>query len=116
MKTLRFLALFCALAFTLCEQPGCTTAPSGRVAAVQTLKAVGLSAKTAMDASTELLKRDTITVAQWEKVASFYDNRFQPAYRLAVTAVNSDFSSLASPDLVNLAIELNALVASLKHS
>lgn len=101
------LAVSSPLAFT-----GCGTAPSERVVAVRTLHAVGLSAKAAMDGSTQLLKQGAITVEQWQRVANIYDIRFQPAYAAAVLAVKSDLSSVASPDLITLAAELTNLVAS----
>jgi hypothetical protein len=113
MKTIRILIL--ALGLSLCAGPvlvltSCAT--SSQPVAVNTLKAVGLTAKAAMDASTQLLKQGSITVPQWQAVAAVYDTRFQPAYNVAVTAVQSDLSSVASPDLVNLAAQLTNLVAS----
>lgn len=112
MKTYRTIILALALCwagafvFTGCQQP-----PSQRVVAVNTLKAVGLSAKAAMDASTSLLKQGAISYAQWQKVAVVYDNKFQPAFNAALVAVNSDLSSFASPDLIAIAAELTNLVA-----
>jgi hypothetical protein len=109
----KLLLLFC-LAVALPVLPtGCSTAPSARVIQVQTLKAVGQSAKTALDASTQLLKQGTITVAQWQKVADAYDHKFQPAFNLAVAAAQSDLSSVASPDLVALGTQIVSLVAEL---
>lgn len=92
-------------------QTGCTSAPETRVAEVQTLKAVGLSAKTAMDAATTLLKQNSITLAQWMRVADLYDHEFQPAYRVAVNAVQSDLAP-ASPQLINVGAQIVQLVAS----
>jgi hypothetical protein len=94
-------------------QAGCSTAPSQRVQTVQTLKIVGQSAKTSVDAAAQLLKQGSITVEQWNKVAALYDTNFQPAYGLAVTAAHSDLSTVASPDLVGIAAELATLVAQL---
>lgn len=108
------LILVLALTLALPLAPvGCTQAPSQRSATVMTLKIVGTTAKTAMDAATDLLKRGTITVPQWQKVALFYDTRWQPAFKLAVTTAQSDLSSVASPDLIALAAELTNLVAQL---
>jgi hypothetical protein len=90
---------------------GCASSPSTQVATVHTLQAVGVSAKTAMDASTQLLKQGTITVDQWQKVAAIYDTRFQPAFAAAVVVAHSDVSSAASPDLIAIAAELTNLVA-----
>lgn len=102
------------LAILLCCTPafhtGCSTAPSARVAAVQTLKAAGLSAKTALDAAAVLLREGRITVAQWQRVATFYDTRWQPTFAFAVSAARSDLD-VASPQIVALAAEFAALVA-----
>lgn len=112
MKTLvRLLALACFA----CAAPVLTTsceAPSERVIAVQTLKALGLTAKTGMDAATDLLKKGQITVVQWQNVAAFYDTRWQPAFTFAVSAARSDLD-LASSDLVALATEFASLVSQL---
>ncbi len=91
----------------------CSTAPAGRVEAFKTLSVVGSTAKSGMDAATQLLKQGSITVAQWQQVATFYDTKFQPAFALAVSAANSDLSSPASTDITNLAIQFVALVAAL---
>lgn len=97
------------LVFTLPILPACSTPPSARVIQYQTLRAVGETAKTSMQAATTLLKQGKISVIQWERVAVLYDNRFQPAYRLAVLTAQSDLA-LASPDVLNLAIELSNLI------
>ena len=91
---------------------GCSTPVSQRTVAVQTLGALGIAAKGTMDQASLALKNGTITVSQWQSVATFYDTKFQPAYNVAVSAVNSDLSSLASPDLVNLATQLAQLLSS----
>jgi hypothetical protein len=45
-------------------------------------------------------------------LAAMHDNRYLPAYRLAVTAVRADLSSAASPDVLAIATELlNAVAA-----
>ncbi len=109
-KLLILLALATALPVS---QTGCSTPPSARVVQVQTLRAVGESAKTAMDATAQLLKQNQITLAQYIRVADLFDSKFQPAYRVAVAAARSDLSTLASPDLANVALEIINLVASL---
>lgn len=114
MKKLISLLLVAVLGF--CSPvffSGCSTAPDQRTAAVQTLGVLGQSAKSGMDSATQLLKQGSITVAQWQKVADFYDNKWQPSYSLAVVAVKSDLSTVASPDITNLALQFLALVASL---
>lgn len=92
-------------------QTGCANQPSTRTAEVTTLKVVGTSAKATLDASAQLLRKGQITVAQWTQIATFYDTKFQPAYNLAVAAVQSDLSSVASPDLIALAAQFAAFVA-----
>jgi hypothetical protein len=92
---------------------GCKTPPASRVAAVQTLESVGATAKASVQAAATLLAKGKITVAQWNTVSSIYDTKFQPAYNLAVSAVNADLSSIASPDLVNLASQLATTVEQL---
>lgn len=116
MKTTRLLilsiVLACAGIVCLTNLTGCSTPPSARVVQVQTLRAVGESAKTAMDAATQLLKQNSITLTQWMRVADLYDHDFQSAYRVAVAAARSDLSSIASPDLANVAGQIVNLVAS----
>lgn len=111
MKIILILALAFATPVLVLET-GCTTAPAARTTEVTTLKIVGASAKASMDASAQLLKSGRLTVAQWTKIADYYDHVFQPAYALAVAAVGSDLSSVASPDIMALAIQLSGLVAS----
>lgn len=109
MKKL-FIILGLAIATPL-FQSGCQSAPTQRVVAVQTLSAVGISAKAGINTVTSLLKQHKISVVDYQKVADFYDNKFQPAYGLAVVSVQSDLSSIASPDLLALAAQFAALVA-----
>lgn len=106
------LVILACVAFTVpLLNTGCSTAPDQRTQTVQTLKIVGQSAKTTMDGATQLLKQGSITVQQWQSIASFYDSKFQPAYALAVASARSDLSSIASPDLIGIAAQLSALVA-----
>lgn len=88
----------------------CSTAPSARVVQVQTLKSVGQTADTAVALSAQLYRDGKITPAQARQVLDFYDNKFQPAFRLAVTAVQANLDSIASPDVAALASQLSALV------
>jgi hypothetical protein len=117
MKRLLTLILIAALgsapvAFTT----GCATTPATQTTAFKTLGVIGNTAKSGMDAATQLLKQGTITVAQWQKVANFYDNQFQPTFALALNAAHADLSSIASPEVTNLAIQFVALVAALYPS
>ncbi len=112
MKSLRFLYLAVAL---MCATPlvittGCQTGSTTQATAVTTLKVVGATASQAMATSAQLLKDGKITVAQWNQIADIFDHQFQPSYRLAVAAANSNVDSVASPDLVSLAAQLGALI------
>jgi hypothetical protein len=92
---------------------GCSTPPTERTAAVQTLKAVGHSAEAAVELSAKLYQDGRITAAQARQVLDLYNLKFQPAYRVAVTAAQADLSSAASPDLLRLANDLTQLVVQL---
>lgn len=110
MKKLLILVLL-AVALPV-AQTGCSTPPSARVVQVQSLKAVGQTAEAAVVLAAQLYQAKTITAQQANAVNVFYDTRFQPAFRLAVAAVNANLDSVASPDLVGLAQQLSSLVAS----
>jgi hypothetical protein len=100
------LAVVCIpSALTSCAHP-----PSERVAQVQTLKAVGHTAEAAVATSAQLYAGGQITAEQARAINSLYDTRFQPAFRVAVEAVNANLESVASPELVALAAQLSALV------
>lgn len=90
---------------------GCTTS---KVEAAKTLEAVGLSAKATVDTAAILLKNGKISVIQFENVAYFYDNRFQPAFRAALILVENNQQAPASLKLVQLAAELSSLLAESK--
>ncbi len=116
MKTLRAIIAACCLSFAIAgvsTAPGCSAPPTERVAAVQTLKAIGASRDAAMQTAASLFRGGKITAAQWERVASFHDTKFAPAYRLAVAAVKADLTSLASPDLQAIWQELFTMVSAL---
>lgn len=87
-------------------------APSARVVQVQTLKAVGHTAETAVATSAQLYGAHLITDKQARDVMDLYNQKFQPAYRVAVKAVNANLDSLAAPELIDLAAQLATLVAS----
>lgn len=113
---LHSLSLFLVLAFALVfASPlvlttGCTTGSTTQATAVTTLKVVGATASQAMATSAQLLKDGKISVAQWQQIADIFDNKFQPSYKLAVVAANSNVNSVASPDLIALAAQLGALI------
>lgn len=109
----RLLLLIALAVATPLLPTGCNTPPSSRVVQVQTLMVLGQTARAGMDASTQLLKQGTITAEQWQKIANFYDTRWQPAFNLAVAAVHSDLSSVGSPDLMALATQFSELIGQL---
>jgi hypothetical protein len=96
----------------IASQAGCASPPSARVVQVQSLKAVGHAAEAAVSLAANLYAAKQITAPQAKQVMEFYDQRFQPAFRLAVAGVNANLDSIASADLVALATQLSALVAS----
>lgn len=111
------LILILSLAFALpILNTGCPTPPNERVATVTTLKAVGQTAEGAVMLSAQLYRDGKINATQARKVNALYDEKFQPAYRAAVAAAKSDLSSIASPDLVNLAAQLAALVSQFQNT
>ncbi len=118
MKKL-FSALVALCAFVLAGpiltlSGGCA-APSARVAQVQTLKAVGQAAEASVALSAQLYRDSRITPEQARYIADFYDKKFQPAYRLAVAAVNANLDSIASPDVAALASQLSSLVVQFQN-
>ncbi len=113
MKKLIFaLSLFLGAVVLTIAPVGCGTPPSARVVQVQTLKAVGQSAEAAVTLTANLYAAKRISDAQARQVKDFYDQKFQPAFRVAVAAVKANLDSLASPDLQSLANQLSNLVAS----
>lgn len=107
MKKLLLLAV---LAMTAPAFTGCTSTSNTQVVEYQTLKAVGQSAEATVALAAHLYEAGAITAAQAKTVADFYDNRFQPAFRLASAAVQANLSSYAPQDLLNLASQLSALL------
>lgn len=114
MKTLRsLLTAVCLLALVSAPvlTTGCSNTPTTQTTKYKTLAAVGAAAQAAMDGAATTLKAGKITVPQFQRIASFYDTKFQPAFRFAVTAAQADLSSVASPDLTSLLVQLTTLVA-----
>lgn len=112
MKLKQLLFVFCIAVSIPAIQTGCTTTPSQQNVQVQTLKATGQIAEQAVALSAQLYRDRKITADQARQVADLYDSKFQPAFRFAVAAVNSDLSKIASPDVISLAQQLASLVAS----
>lgn len=109
MKKLLILLLvaFAPLSFVACSTP-----PSARVQQVQTLKAVGHSAESAVATAGQLYKDGLITAAQLKQVTDFFDLKFLPTYRLAVTAVSANLDMQAPDQIIALSAQLAALVLS----
>lgn len=78
---------------------------------VQTLKTIGELAESSITLSAKLYAAGTITPAQAREVFDFYNLKFQPAYRVAVSAAKMDVTQLAPADLISLATQLSGLVA-----
>lgn len=109
----KFITLLIVAVLGVCTPAfftGCSTAPSARVAQVQTLKAVGQSAEAVVQSAAHLYAAGTISADQARAVMTFYDTRFQPAYRVAVTAVNSNLSLNSPDELIALSAQLSALL------
>lgn len=107
-----FLALCLAMVVPFAGPVGCQTAPSARSTEVTTLRVLGASVDTSMKIAAQLLKDGKITWTQWDRIAEFHDKQFQPAFNLAVAAVQADLSTVASPDLLALFGQLSAIIAS----
>lgn len=117
MKKILRLVSLAVLALTIpLMQTACQTAPSARVAQVQTLKSVGQVAEAAVALSAQLYGAQKITAAQAREVADFYDRKFQPAFRLAASAVSANLDSFANPEIIGLANDLVALVLKYKNA
>ncbi len=114
-RLLLILAMTLAVIAFPVLQTGCSTPPSERVVQVQTLKAVGHTAESAVAASAQLYAAGKITPAQARQVMDIYDKKFQPAFRVAVNAVSANLDSLASPELISIAAQLSALIVTFKQ-
>jgi hypothetical protein len=109
MKNL-LLILALATAMPLAHT-GCST-PTTRNTAVATLKAVGHTAEAAVSLSAQLYADGKITEAQAYAVFDAYNTRYLPAFRVARTAARFDGNAVAPLELINIANDLAALVAS----
>ena len=112
MKTKLLLLAFALglLAPAALSLTGCSTPPASRTAEVTTLRTLGLAAQGSIDLSAQLYRDGHITAEQARAIAEFYDNTFQPAYRLAAAAVQQNLDTSAPANLVALASQLAALV------
>lgn len=109
MRTLLYLLCFSVPVCT--TQTGCLTTQAQQA---QTLEAVGLGAKATVDTAAILLKNGKISVIQFENIAYFYDQRFQPAFRAALILVENNQQAPASLRVVQLAAELASLLPASK--
>ncbi len=110
MKRLLFiLILATAPAFTA----GCGS-PITRNVTVATLKAVGHTAEEAVSLSATLYADGKITEAQAFAVFNIYNQKFQPAFRVARTAAKFDGNAIAPAELLATANELMSLVQSFR--
>lgn len=111
LNPMKTLLLVLALAFvTPLATTSCNQVPSARVIQVQTLKSVGQGAEAIVALSAQLYRDGRITGAQARQILDHYDGKFQPAYRVAVTAVQSNLDSFASAEVLTLANQLSALL------
>jgi len=115
MKHFKNLLLIVALAVTPVAYVGCKTAPNERVQTVISLKVAGQLAESAVASSAILYRDGIIDADDARKVADFYDKKFQPAYRTAVTFARADLNSPATPEVAALAAELSNLVLQLSR-
>lgn len=113
-KYLLLLAMLSAIIAVPVIQTGCSTAPSNRVEVVATLLSVGQTAEMAVFTSGQLYRDGKITLEQAKKVIDLYDNKFMPAFRIAVNAANSDLNAVASKEVMELSNQLFAYVIQLK--
>jgi hypothetical protein len=108
------LALACITPILVLET-GCPTVDQ-RTTAVTTLKVVGLTADTAMKVAAQAYHNGQIRADQWQSIADFHDQKFLPTYNTAVSAVQADLSSIATPDVIALCQQLGALIQALVPS
>lgn len=109
MKKILYLFALVSMAVAIpVLETGCSTAQTQTT--LQTLDAVGHTARASMDAATAALKSGAITAAQWQKIAYDYDNVFQPAFNLAFGAAAGLGSSPAPASLVTSQTAFSASV------
>jgi hypothetical protein len=112
MRKLIFLGMawFLSVVFTAAGAffcVGCESSPSAEVVTVRTLTATGTAAKAVVDGAARAYLAGALSEERWLKVASFYDDRFQPAFRLAVALAGTEKSTPA--DLLALLADLQTL-------
>ena len=90
---------------------GCATPVNQRVVAGQTLKAAGQAAEAAVALSAQLYAERRLSPAVARAVLDFYNDRWQPAYRLALAAAQSDPAQSAPLQLLTLLTQLQGMVS-----
>lgn len=108
------LALLIGCAFAVTFLPSCSTPPSQRVVAGQTLKVSGQTAEALVVFSAQLYRDGKLSATDARRIADFYDTKFQPAYRIAVIAAKTDLQSPAPDDVLALLAQLQTLFPSTK--
>lgn len=89
---------------------GCTTPVNQRVVAGQTIKAAGQAAEAALTLSAQLYAAGRISPAVARGHLDFFDQRWQPAYRVALAAVASDTGAPAPAQLLALLAQFQAMI------
>ena len=99
------ILLCIAPASTLIFVQGCVVTEAQKVHSIQ---AMGESAKATLDGAAFLYVKGKITKEQWTTIADFYDNKFQPAFRLLLASQNSG----RKEEVAALLVRFTNLVAS----
>ncbi len=106
----RILLALCLLAPLPVIETGCQS--SQVVTAQRSLYSLGQLVDTSMSGAAKAYHNGTISEAQWQKIADLHDKNFLPPYNEAVKLVLSDLTQPAPAQLVSLALDLTALIAS----
>ncbi len=96
-------------------ESSCTTPPDQRVAVVQTLKSVGEGADAVVAVSAHLYGSGKIRADQAIAIKDFYDTKFQPAFRDAVTAAQSDLSVSSPAAILSLGLQLSTMLTQFQN-
>lgn len=111
---MKILLLLTLTVLTPVLETGCNTAPTERVAIVQTLKSVGEGADAVVAVSAHLYGSGKIRADQAIAIKDFYDKKFQPAFRDAVKLSQSDLK--ASPaGILSLGLELSTMLTQFQN-
>ncbi len=72
---------------------------------------MGLTAETTVAISAQLYESGTITAKQARDIMDFYTYKFQPAFNLAVDAVQGNKTAISPESIIRLGIELSAMLS-----